>query len=508
MPMKMKKYLAPSMREAIEAMRSELGEEAIILSTRTMPKPGTKPGAGEKVVELMAAIDHVLTEQDIPPEKRPIITERSAILSAGNAVKVRQYAQEFSKELSKELAKRNIPEHTLLNTHNDVSSMQTTTSEMSVPLLSEEDFPMDFVSGSGNSVARVHHPHNEHSSLSNEPVQTKTSEHRIANSTMMPVAVSTGSDHNALHSEIRNLKTMLESVANDVRYKHSASLNDICRVIFERLTDIEVRENVALQAIGTVMAQNNATNMRQAVLAIRKFLCEKMPVSSPIIKKEHRQVFGFVGPTGVGKTTTVAKLATSSKLLYDADVLLISADTYRVGGAEQLQRIGAIANIPCEVVYSAQELRQLMKREAQREMIFIDTVGRSPSSTAQIQEIRGYMEAAEPDNTFLLLNSSLSESSLVHVVKRFGVIKPTHLILTKLDEMLAPGPLLSALYQIALPLGYFTTGQVIPDDIERGSAERLAEMVLPDSFIEDYEQKHHEAEPHTEVTHTSLGGTR
>ncbi len=486
MPMKMKKYLAPSMREAIEAMRSELGEEAIILSTRTMPKPGSKPGGGEKVVEVMAAIDHAFAEPDTTIEKRPIITERSAILSAGNAVKVRQYAQEFSKELSRELAKRNLPEHHLLQNVSGSDEPQ-----VELPPLSESDFPMNFAQPSslGNtaklmtedasSVESVRQTH----SLLSKPNQ----EHSLAHSTMIPAEVR--SPDIGLQSEIRDLKVMLESVANDVRYKHSASLNDVCRVLFERLMDIEVRENIALQAIGTVMAQNHSGDLRSAVLATRKFLSEKLPMSSPIIKQERRQVFGFVGPTGVGKTTTVAKLATSSKLLYDADVLLVSADTYRVGGAEQLQRIGAIANIPFEVVYSAQELRQLMKRETQREMIFIDTVGRSPSSTGQIQEIRGYMEAAEPDNTFLLLNSSLSESSLLHVVKRFGVVRPTHVILTKLDEMLAPGPLLSALYRIALPIAYFTTGQVIPDDIERGSAERLSEMVLPDEMIEELQRK-------------------
>ncbi len=194
------------------------------------------------------------------------------------------------------------------------------------------------------------------------------------------------------------------------------------------------------------------------------------------------------GKGGVGKTTTIAKLATAMHVLGELKVLLISADTYRVGGAEQLETIAAIAGIPFYAVYSSQELRQILMKETSVDCVFIDTVGRNPRHAGHVQEIKAYMEAAAPDRTFLVQSATVSESTFRQTVEKFGVVHTTDLIVTKLDETPVVGPVVSGLHTHALPLAYFTTGQSIPDDIEPASRKLLAELLLPQELESDEQE--------------------
>ncbi|CAA7602952.1 Signal recognition particle, SRP54 subunit, GTPase domain protein [Acididesulfobacillus acetoxydans] len=188
-------------------------------------------------------------------------------------------------------------------------------------------------------------------------------------------------------------------------------------------------------------------------------------------------VVALVGPTGVGKTTTIGKLAAGFSLVDKRRVALVTVDTYRVAAVEQLKTFAGIIGVPMDVAMTPTELRGTLNRYADKEIIFIDTAGRSPLHDAHMSELRAFLEQAKPDLTLLVLSATTQTVDQLQVFQRFKSFA-THLVLTKLDETSRAGSLLNILEQTTLPTAYLTTGQNVPDDIEAADAGRLADYVL------------------------------
>ena len=168
-------------------------------------------------------------------------------------------------------------------------------------------------------------------------------------------------------------------------------------------------------------------------------------------------------------------------MLFKANVLIISSDTYKVGGTDQLQTFASIAGIPFEVAYNSQELRQIVKQEkSKRDIILIDTVGRSQRDKKMLLELSAYREAALPDITYLVQSATVNEHTFLDVMDKFSILSPDALILTKIDEAVSLGALIGILRKQTLPLAYFTTGQSIPDDIEPADVERIGTHIIPE----------------------------
>ena len=187
--------------------------------------------------------------------------------------------------------------------------------------------------------------------------------------------------------------------------------------------------------------------------------------------------FVFLGPTGVGKTTTIAKLAAKRKLTDGLSVALISADTYRIGAIEQLQTFAAIADIPMEVVYEPTEMEGALQKFKEKDVVYIDTVGRSHYNTKEVAEVAEFVSAARPDEVHLVLSASTQTRALLDSVERFNPAKPNRLLITKTDEVSTFGPLLTLANENPFPLSFLTTGQGVPDDIVPARARDLAAMV-------------------------------
>jgi flagellar biosynthesis protein FlhF len=175
----------------------------------------------------------------------------------------------------------------------------------------------------------------------------------------------------------------------------------------------------------------------------------------------------LVGPTGVGKTTTIAKLAAIYKLIYKQEVALISADTYRIGAIEQLRTFAAIADIPLEVVYKPSE----------KNAVFVDTVGRSQRGKKEINELARFVTAADPHEVHLVLSASASQRTMNEVVENFRTTLPNRIIFSKIDEAVTFGQMLNIAHASGLPISLFTTGQSVPDDISVAGNVQLAKMV-------------------------------
>lgn len=186
----------------------------------------------------------------------------------------------------------------------------------------------------------------------------------------------------------------------------------------------------------------------------------------------------LVGPTGVGKTTTTAKLAARFALTKKKKVALLTIDTYRIGAVEQLRTYARVMGLPLEVVNSPEEMTGAVARHADKDVLLIDTVGRSPRRALQLAEIKTFLNAAAPTETHLVLAAPGGLNYLMDTAASFEVLDPTHLIITKLDEMPQWGAIASLTHRTGLPVSFITDGQEVPRNLVPANAEAIATHIL------------------------------
>jgi len=205
-------------------------------------------------------------------------------------------------------------------------------------------------------------------------------------------------------------------------------------------------------------------------------MMSKLKVSDPLAS---RSVVAFVGPTGVGKTTTIAKLAAINALKKKRKTALLTMDTYRIAAAEQLKTYGRIIGVPVEVARSPKELASQISQHSDKELILIDTAGRSQKDRAHMGELVE-MSRFSPEIKFnLVLSSQTRDDALYDTVKGFGASRIDSLTFTKLDEGDVYGPILNTMLQAGKPVAYLTNGQKVPEDIEAASKQRLVDFFMP-----------------------------
>jgi len=194
----------------------------------------------------------------------------------------------------------------------------------------------------------------------------------------------------------------------------------------------------------------------------------------------------LVGPTGVGKTTTIAKLAANHYLRERHRVGLITVDTYRIAAVEQLRTYAEIIDLPMEVVSTPREMRDAVAKMSDLDLVLIDTAGRSPQDDIRLRELNAVIHEGEPDEVHLVLSVVAGATSLARAVETFRHVGITSLLLTKLDE----APTLGGLWPIlntGIPMSYMTDGQNVPDDIAPIDADQLCDEILGRSLapVED-----------------------
>lgn len=220
--------------------------------------------------------------------------------------------------------------------------------------------------------------------------------------------------------------------------------------------------------------------VRQAVL---RRLESMIPVAADVARPQRPAdgrplTIALIGPTGVGKTTTIAKLAATYRLRHGRKVALITSDTYRIAAVDQLRTYATIIGIPLSVALTPCEMRAAIEEHAAADVILIDTAGRSPSDGRRLNELRDFLDAARPHQTHLVLSSVASEAALLRTAERFSPLAPGMVIFTKLDEAASLGVLVNVARRTKARLSYVTTGQEVPDDIEPSRPDRIARLVL------------------------------
>ena len=186
-----------------------------------------------------------------------------------------------------------------------------------------------------------------------------------------------------------------------------------------------------------------------------------------------------MGTTGVGKTTTLAKIAAKFVLESQASAALITADTYRISAVEQLRTYSDILGLPLEIVYTPAELSKAIVKHRTKDLILIDTAGRSQYNDYQLKELQELLSINQRIEKHLVLSVTTKQSDAKDIIERFSVCEPDKIIFTKTDETGTLGSIVNLLAkQQRLGLSYLSNGQSVPDDIIAASADTLTDLLL------------------------------
>jgi flagellar biosynthesis protein FlhF len=196
------------------------------------------------------------------------------------------------------------------------------------------------------------------------------------------------------------------------------------------------------------------------------------------MRKNSPRIIALVGPTGVGKTTTTAKLAAMYALNRGNKVALITMDIFRVGAVEQLKTYSRIMGIPLEVASTPKELEKAVEKHSACDLIFIDTAGRSHKDKEKLDEMKNFLDNKIPIEVYLCLSATTKDRELEEILDRFKIFQVSKVVFTKIDESESFGNMVNLLMKDNLQIAYFTTGQRVPEDIEVATSAKLADMIL------------------------------
>ena len=517
--MLIKSFKAPTLKEAMANVKAELGVDAVILHTSKTKKGGILGFHSKEVVEVIAAVE------DEASKPAPVVPANEAVLqAAAEARSSRAAARETAgqraygepeRELSPVSATlANFTPRSAVNQYQTAGTMEAISQAMAQNTPSQT---FGEVLASVNQAqeaadeAEVNHivaavnmePENERlvpaepeqerlvpagpEQAASEPAGEKAAasgEPEPAGEEMAEAleAAPEMADVSGKDEEIRDLQNQLEEMkAMLMEMSRNKGAGDAVPTLQSAMQDQEVTEKI----IQDMIAKLNGTeilaprNSVKAANALERYIRKAIRIANGITLYSNKpKVVALIGPTGVGKTTTLAKIAAKFVLEQGARVALITADTYRISAVEQLKTYSDILGLPLEIVYNPEALRKAIEKHKDKQLILIDTAGRSQYNEYQMKELSGLLGIDADIEKHLVMSATTKTSDGVELLANFSICQPDRVIFTKVDETGTHGIILNILHRRKVALSYITNGQSVPDDIEPASVERLAELLL------------------------------
>lgn len=294
----------------------------------------------------------------------------------------------------------------------------------------------------------------------------------------------------SLEKKIDNIENMLNKVSTKmVNYESTLSKSNVSKynsaelqIIYNNLLDNDVIPEVAdklLEGLQEII-QNDSNKINLVIKIVYGRIIEMLGKVEPIVldNSNKPQIIFVMGPTGVGKTTTIAKLCSLFILNNSANIGLVTADTYRIAAVEQLKVYAEILGIETKVIYSETEMPEIIDSFCDKDIVFVDTAGRSHKNTEQIGDLCSMLKQVKDAQKYLVLSSTTKYKDMLNIIKTYSDISDYKIIFTKADETLTKGAILNLRYLTAKPVSYITNGQNVPDDIELIKPEEIAKELL------------------------------
>ncbi len=425
--MKVKRFTAHSMKEAMEMVKRELGSDAVILQTRQLPK-SFLGFFSRNQVEITAAAD--VPAESPAVERQPAPGEQSL---DGGQVRYIPSGRTPAKVKS-------VPE----KPDNKKEEDEKTT----IPL-----------------------------ALSKNPARAETAT-RLASMTWdRGREDSVGIKRlSCLEDKIAKLTETVEALVE--KSVGGESFSGRWMELFKDLLRTGMEESLARETIHELKEIHpDVDELFNDRRLLEKYYMKQVKVSPGVgLSEEGQKVVVLIGPTGVGKTTTLAKIA-ASFLSEGKSLAFVTADTYRLAAVEQLEKYADIMNLSLETVYSPREMEEAIAKHSDKDLVFVDTAGRSQYNKDQMEELESFLASCQPAEVHLLLSATTKREDLEEILEKFSSCPVDRLILTKSDESTCYGPFYSVVRNSPIPFSYITTGQIVPEDIEEASEESIARLL-------------------------------
>lgn len=454
--MEVKTYQALSMAEALAAVKLDLGHDALILHTRSFRRGGLLGLGRRTVVEVTATPAEPAAARVAPPARALPATAaaRRAYAAGRDAAAHDQEPRAPEPRPAERRATEARPSQ-------ERSAEGDSTPREPAPLPARSPVARRFILQPAGSAATAVAPRSE---AADDVIERELSAIR------------------RMVGQVLRHQTLPAGTAE--RPALAPPLVEPClRLVAEGLPEEEAEEILE----GVPAPQGDAADEAALRAAILERLASMVPIADPPLATASPDArpltVALVGPTGVGKTTTLAKLAATLHIRQGRRVGLVTADTYRIAAVEQLRTYANILGLPLQVALSPADMRQSIQALGACDVVLIDTAGRSQNDAARLDELRRFLGAAEPHEVHLVLSASAGAAVLRRAAEAFAVTGPQRLILSKLDEAATFGAVFSAVRHMGRPLSYFTTGQEVPDDIEPAAATRLAGLLYPERVL-------------------------
>ena len=476
--MKLKTYRAPTMADALAAVKKDLGRNAVILHTRNVKSGGLLSFRRKTLIEITASDESpkvTRRPQNLKPPAPDLTPSSPPPSLAPLATQAYRKAAQAGRTAGTGLAAGGEPE--------------SATSAAKPPLSTPD-------------LRRLNPP-------APEPVVMSVRQRKLAPGEIDPpglplkpgdkaapvsLAPVTPASAASIHRELADIKLLVSQVLSaSPASPNAVAAGAMPEALFRHylsLLEAAVSREIAEGIIGSVRDEltpgelSDESIVRNTVL---RHLAGLIPVADAVLRPGAAPVgralaIALVGPTGVGKTTTIAKLAAAYKLRHGKSVALITSDTYRIAAVDQLRTYAGIIGLPIRVVMTAAEMESAVHEFSEYDVVLIDSAGRSQNATERLSELADLLAAAAPHEIHLVLSATASEEVLVRTAQAFSVVKPNRVILTKLDETVNFGVVVNIAHRLCAAFSFVTTGQDDPDQIEAGRPDRLSRMILDNTL--------------------------
>lgn len=280
-----------------------------------------------------------------------------------------------------------------------------------------------------------------------------------------------------LRGSMDDMRREMRHVTGQVRIERDYRLPPVGAELLTHLINRGVEEALAEESIRQAVEASPNDTPATLLASLREALGERVVSGRPPwLPDARRRIIAMVGPTGVGKTTTLAKIAARALMESKLKVALVTIDTYRIGASEQVIRYGEIMAVPTYVARDRIELMRAIERSANADLVLIDTAGRSVSEAVARQA--EMLRSIEGIQLYLTVSACTGPREMAAAAERYRALQPERLVVTKVDEAVGPGSLLSASVRIGRPIVAVTDGQRVPEDIHALSGPELVELVI------------------------------
>jgi len=418
--MKIKKYLVNSIDEALSEIKRDLGNDAYILSTKKVVSTGVLNLSKKTMVEVTAAVDNNKNTRD----------------NISKNLLDKKYG--FSDSIIKSVNKNKLYDNKNLKEKNNL--MIDNNDNLRLNLKKRENI---------ESFEKM-------SFLKDE---------------LLP-----------LKQEVEEIRLLLRKRDSEI-FDKKTDYKGIFLEIFLNLIENGVERKLSKKIVDTLIYQitGKAYDDRELKTKLLGIITALLGNPSPIkLINGYRRVITLIGPTGAGKTTTIAKLASYYKLMESKKIALITNDNYRIGAEAHLSTYAKILNIPFYSVYDQKDMRFRLNELQNFDVVFVDTTGRSSKDEKGLEEIKDIIDVIPTNESeiMLILSASTKTEDLKNIYKKYSMFKPDKFIFSKLDETVTYGNLFNLKISTEIPAAYYTIGQQVPEDIEIAYPRRLAAKIL------------------------------